>query len=117
MTPFVLFVILSLLSLTRADDRAHGLKNESPMAISPQAYTFFHPQNTQQPSVNPPCHSSDCQSLVISATVKSTPAHESVVSGANRLGTSCIAGIPFRFWFTSLVMMGVLLCCGGRHVS
>ncbi|CAA2982665.1 Hypothetical predicted protein [Olea europaea subsp. europaea] len=114
MTSFVLFVILSLLSLTGADDRAHGLKSESPMALSPQAYSFFHPQTTQQPSVNPSSHSSDCPSLVISATVKSTPAHESVVSGGNRLETSCIAGLPLRFWFTSLAMMGVLLCCGRR---
>ncbi|CAA2970769.1 Hypothetical predicted protein [Olea europaea subsp. europaea] len=109
MTNLVLFVILSLVSITRAEDRAHGLKNESPMALSPQAYAFFHPQNTQPPSSNPPCHSSDCSSLVVSATVKSTPAHESVASGGNRLETSCLAGIPFSFWFTSLV---ILLCCG-----
>ncbi|CAI9776449.1 unnamed protein product [Fraxinus pennsylvanica] len=112
MTNLVLFVILSLLSITIAEDRAHGLKNESPMALSPQAYAFFHPQNTQQPSLSPSCHSSDCSSLVVSATVKSTPVHESVVSGGNRLETSCLAGIPFSFWFTSLVMMGILLCCG-----
>ncbi|KAL2488769.1 uncharacterized protein Fot_42061 [Forsythia ovata] len=103
MSPLVLFVILSLLSITRAEDRAHGLKNESPVALSPQAYAFFHPENTRQPRVNPPCHSSDCSLVVLSSTVKSAPAHESIVSGGNRLETSC-------FWFTSLITMVILLC-------
>ncbi|KAL2485695.1 hypothetical protein Adt_30451 [Abeliophyllum distichum] len=102
----LLVTILSLLSTTRAKDRVHGLSHESPMAISPEAYSFFNP-DTQQPNPNISCDSSDCSSLPMAATVESTPEHESVSTGGIQLGAGGIAGIPFAFVFACLIAMGI----------
>ncbi|KAG8387681.1 hypothetical protein BUALT_Bualt02G0046600 [Buddleja alternifolia] len=105
MALLLIFTILSFLSITRAQDRGHGLDNESPIALSPQAYTFFHP-DTVQPSTNSPYDSSDCRSLPIAATVQSTPAHESASTGRKGLGAGGIVGIPLGFVFACLVGVG-----------
>ncbi|KAL2507522.1 hypothetical protein Fot_31169 [Forsythia ovata] len=106
MALLLLVTILSLLSSTRAEDRVHGLSHESPVAISPEAYSFFHP-DTQQPNPNIPCDSSDCSSLHLAATVESTPEHESVSTGGIQLGAGGIAGIPFALVFACLIAMGI----------
>ncbi|CAI9778419.1 unnamed protein product [Fraxinus pennsylvanica] len=106
MALLLLFTILSL-SITRAEDRAHGLINESPTAISLEAYAFFNP-DTQQPDTNNPCDSPDCSSLPLAAmVVQSTPAHESSSTGGNLLGAGGIAGIPFALVFGCLIAMGI----------
>ncbi|KAI3461435.1 hypothetical protein Pfo_018098 [Paulownia fortunei] len=105
MAPLLIFVILTFLSVSRAEDRAHGLANESPMAISPEAYAFFHP-NAQQPSTNNPCDSSNCSSLPLAASVQSTPAHKSAATGSRGLGAGGIAGISLSFLFVCLIGMG-----------
>ncbi|KAI3450562.1 hypothetical protein Pfo_007227 [Paulownia fortunei] len=107
MATLLIFAILSFLSVTRAEDRAHGLDNESPTALSPAAYAFFHP-NTQQPSTNNLCGSSDCSSLPLAAsTVQSTPAHESTSTGGRGLAAAGIVGIPLAFIFACLITAGV----------
>lgn len=106
MALLLVFIILSL-SLTRAEDRAHGLVNESPTAISPEAYAYFNP-DTQQSNTNNPCDSPDCSSLPLAATVvQSTPAHESSSTGGNPLGVGGTAGIPIVFVFVCLIAMGI----------
>ncbi|KAL0390520.1 UNVERIFIED_CONTAM: hypothetical protein Scaly_0409100 [Sesamum calycinum] len=106
MAPLLIFAILSFLSITRAEDRPHGLANQSPMAVSPDAYAFFHP-NVLQPSTANPCVSSSCSTMPLAATVKSTPAQQSTPTGSRGLGAGGIAGISLSLLFVCLVGMGV----------
>ncbi|CAK9174380.1 unnamed protein product [Ilex paraguariensis] len=110
MASLLFFWILSMLSLTRAQDRApHGIAYENPVAFSPSAFDFFHP-NTQQPSSENPCGASNCSPLPLAATVQSSPAHESRSkpnAGESRMGAGGIAGILFGFVFAVLLAMGV----------
>ncbi|KAG8371327.1 hypothetical protein BUALT_Bualt13G0076200 [Buddleja alternifolia] len=102
MSALLIFTVLSILSVTRADDRAHGLANESPIAISPQSYAFFHP-NALQPSANNPCGSSNRSSLPLAATTQTTPAS---TSGRRGIGAGRIAGISLGFVSACLIGMG-----------
>ncbi|PIN12197.1 hypothetical protein CDL12_15194 [Handroanthus impetiginosus] len=111
MAALLVFAILSILSISRAEDRAHGLTNETPIAISPQAYAFFHP-NALPPTTTKPCDSSTkCSTLPLAAvaTVQSTPAHESTstTTGDRRVGAGAIAGISLSFVLVCIVGMGV----------
>ncbi|KAG8371326.1 hypothetical protein BUALT_Bualt13G0076100 [Buddleja alternifolia] len=99
MSALLIFTVLSILSVTNAEDRAHGLANESPIAISPQAYAFFHP-NALQPSANNPCGSSNCSSLPLAATMQATPAS---TSGSRGLGAGSIAGISLVLFLHALL--------------
>ncbi|XP_059660576.1 uncharacterized protein LOC132306970 [Cornus florida] len=110
MASILVFTFLTFLSITRAQERApHGLSYENPMAFSPSAFDFFHP-NTQQPGTKTPCAASNCSPLTLAATVKSSSAHESrstPESSGNRMGAGGIAGIVFSFVFAVLLAMGV----------
>ncbi|XP_047973577.1 uncharacterized protein LOC125216018 [Salvia hispanica] len=112
MAPLLALALILFLSLsTNAEDRAHGLSSEPPVAISPEAFAFFHPDAKQHPSGANPCDSSHCTKLPLAATVKSAPAHESQspspTSGGHGLGAGGIAGISLSFLFVALVGMGV----------
>ncbi|KAK6936045.1 hypothetical protein RJ641_033075 [Dillenia turbinata] len=103
---------LSFLSIARAQDRApHGLSFENPVAFSPSAVEFFHP-NVQPSASKDSCLT--CSPLPLAAQVQSTPAHESRDSttsqpsgGGSRVGPGGVAGIVFGFVFVVLVAMGV----------
>ncbi|KAH6814636.1 hypothetical protein C2S51_023654 [Perilla frutescens var. frutescens] len=107
MAPLLIFALLSFLSFSVAEDRAHGLTSEGPVAISPEAYAFFNPK-VQQPSTTKPCESSHCSTLPLAATVQSAPAHESQspTTGGHKLGAGGIAGISLSFLFVALIGMG-----------
>lgn len=110
MHPLLLCAIFSLLSITTSQDRSpHGLAHENPMAFSPSAFEFFHPDNRQPSKVNP-CAASGCSPLPIAATVQSSLAYASR-STQNRGGSGIraggIAGIIFGFVFVVLLAMGV----------
>lgn len=108
MSPLLLFVIFSLLSVTRAQ-YPHGLTHQNPMAFSPSAFEFFHPDNLQ-PSSESPCAASGCRPLHISATVQSSLAYESRSppnKGGSRMTAGGIFGIVFGFVFVALLAMGV----------
>ncbi|KAL8516034.1 hypothetical protein ACS0TY_014638 [Phlomoides rotata] len=103
MTPILIFVFLSILSVSVAqEDRAHGLPNEPPTAISPEAYTFFHPDGLQPAASTNPCDSSNCSTLPLAATVQS-----SKTTATSGLGSGAIAGISVGFLFVCLIGMGV----------
>ncbi|KAL0460200.1 UNVERIFIED_CONTAM: hypothetical protein Slati_0647200 [Sesamum latifolium] len=104
MAHFLILAILTFLSVTRAEDRAHGLENESPAVLPPEAYTFFNPK-TQQQSKNSQCISSDCSFLPLAATLQST-AHKSASAGGRGLGAGGIAGISLGFVFACLITAG-----------
>ncbi|KAK4440740.1 hypothetical protein Salat_0408900 [Sesamum alatum] len=104
MAHFLILAILTFLAVTRAEDRAHGLENESPALLPPEAYTFFNPK-TQQQRENSQCISSDCSLLPIAATLQST-AHKSAPAGGRGLGASGIAGISLGLVFALLITAG-----------
>ncbi|KAG8371330.1 hypothetical protein BUALT_Bualt13G0076500 [Buddleja alternifolia] len=99
MSALLIFTVLSILSVTRAQ----GLPNENPITMSPEAYAFFHP-NALQPSDNNPCGSSDCSSLPLAATMLATPAS---TSGSRGLGAGSIAGISLVFVSACLIGMEI----------
>lgn len=108
----LLFTSLTILSIARAQDRApHGVAYENPVAFSPSAYDFFHP-NTQNHKTKEPCYLSNCSPLPMAAqVVEATPAHESGAStsqhGRSQVGAGGMAGIVFGFVFAVLLAMGV----------
>ncbi|KAL2239444.1 uncharacterized protein LOC105170822 [Sesamum indicum] len=104
MAHFLIVAILTFLSVTRAEDRAHGLENQSPAVLPPEAYTFFNPK-TQQ-SKNSQCISSDCSLLPLAATLQST-ARKSASPSGRGLGAGGIAGISLGFVFACLITAGV----------
>ncbi|KAK2985425.1 hypothetical protein RJ640_006063 [Escallonia rubra] len=110
MVSTLLFAFLSLLSVTRAQDRApHGLNHEHPVALPPSAFDFFHPSNQQAGNKNP-CAESSCSPLPLAATVESSLAHASRSKperGGSRVGAGGIAVIIFGFVFAVLLAMGV----------
>ncbi|CAL5436047.1 unnamed protein product [Camellia sinensis] len=112
--------LLSLLSITRAQDRApHGLVYESPMAFSPSAFDFFHP-NTKHKSTQDPCAASNCSPWPLAATVASTLGHQSVstpTSGRSGVGAGGIAGIVFGFVCVVVLAMGVYYMAVTRRAN
>ncbi|KAL6506385.1 hypothetical protein OROGR_024566 [Orobanche gracilis] len=107
MAPLLIFItLLSAIGVpTIAENRAHGLDNESPMTLSPSAYTFFNP-NTRQPSANPPCGPSECSTLPFATTVQSSPACGRASKGSNGFVAGGIVGIPLVFIFACLITAG-----------
>ncbi|KAI3929032.1 hypothetical protein MKX01_029561 [Papaver californicum] len=119
---------LSSLYITQAQAQAqarapHGLIFENPVAFSPSAYDFFHP-NTHTPKAVKPCDESNCAPMsgssafsTSSAVVRATPAHESrestTAQGSSSnnkrlvLGAGGISGIVFGFVFAVLSGIGV----------
>ncbi|KAJ0657312.1 hypothetical protein HanPI659440_Chr14g0563881 [Helianthus annuus] len=101
-----LLILTTLLFYTTlgAQDRApHGLDHENLIALSPSAYSFFHPN--EQLGLQLPCEESHCSPLPLAATVQSTLAHESR-AGRAKVGAGCIAAIIFGFVFLILLAMG-----------
>ncbi|KAG6432819.1 hypothetical protein SASPL_104406 [Salvia splendens] len=93
MAPLLALALISFLSLsTNAEDRAHGLSSEPPVAVTPKAFTFFHP-----------CDSSHCSTLPQAATVKP----QSPTKGSHRLGAGGIASISLSFLLVALAVAGM----------
>ncbi|XP_040993588.1 uncharacterized protein LOC121240261 [Juglans microcarpa x Juglans regia] len=113
MSPMVSFLLIfscmiTILSIARAQDRAHGVAYESPMAFSPSAYHFFHP-NTQDSDTKDHCSPSNCSSLPVAAEPRVTEAaqeNESSASnsqqGRSRVAAGVTAGIASGFAFAVL---------------
>lgn len=110
---------LSLLCIAQAQDsgtqpRSHGLAQENPVALSPSAFQFFHP-NSPLSSANVPCSASHCapvSSFSSAATeVQAAQVHEVVkpASKANATGVGAggVVGIVFGFVLIVLLAMGV----------
>ncbi|KAF5744708.1 hypothetical protein HS088_TW07G00287 [Tripterygium wilfordii] len=122
MTSFIfLFSSLAFLITARAQGRApHGLANANPMAFSPSAVEFFHP-NTKEPDTKSPCEGSSCSPLHLAAQVRSTPAYESKFStsskSGNRLGAGAMAGIVFSVASVVLLAMGAFYVFRSRQTN
>ncbi|KAK7404728.1 hypothetical protein VNO78_05684 [Psophocarpus tetragonolobus] len=109
---FFLFLLsLALLCIARGQERApHGLVYESPVAFSPAAYDFFHP-NAQKPETRDPCTASKCSPLPLAAQVDATQIYENKVSatqkGGKQIGAGGVAGIIIVAAFAMLLAMGI----------
>ncbi|XP_021746041.1 uncharacterized protein LOC110711913 [Chenopodium quinoa] len=95
---FVLFS-LSLFSRIAAQDRApHGLAYQSPIALSPTAYEFFHPNDHQDS-----CTKSNCAPIPLAAqvhemqseaaTTETSPLTRTTAFGAGTIAGPAIAAI------------------------
>lgn len=106
------FTIVSLISITiHAETRVHGLNNQNPVALSPQAFEFFHPKSLQPNAAAGP-------SLPLAASVESTPAHESVATHEKKhMGAGAIAAIPLGFVFVGLIAMGAYYVVSKRRAN
>lgn len=123
MASFVLPVFISFLIITActAQDRApHGLANTSPLAFSPEAYEFFHP-NTQGQSKGG-CSAPDCSSTLplaaSTAAVQSTPgvAQPAEEGGKKRRrGNHSLVSIPVGLVFALLVGLGAYFVLVARQ--
>ncbi|KAK9058581.1 hypothetical protein SSX86_023423 [Deinandra increscens subsp. villosa] len=115
---FLSFLTLISFTTTKAQDRApHGLVYENPMAFSPSAYNFFHP-NTNPPTTHGSCGESGCAPLPVAATVQSSLAEESKPRNERsekRVGAGGIAGLIFGFIFVVLLAMGVFYVVTNRR--
>lgn len=126
LTSLLLFVsavfISFLITVCRAQDRApHGLANTSPLAFSPEAYEFFHP-NTQGQSSKGGCSAPDCSSTLplgaSAAAVKSTPgvAQPAEEGGKKRRrGGHSLVSIPVGLVFALLVGLGAYFVFAARQ--
>ncbi|KAJ8444509.1 hypothetical protein Cgig2_028324 [Carnegiea gigantea] len=74
---FFLFLLsLPLLSMVMAQDRApHGLANQHPVAFSPSAYDFFHPNARQGGRVT-----SECSPFPLTAQLQETESQEATAT-------------------------------------
>ncbi|KAI5666252.1 hypothetical protein M9H77_16105 [Catharanthus roseus] len=105
-----LVTFIFFITICRAQERSpHGLAYESPLAFSPEAYEFFHP-DTKGQSATGPCSVPDCSTLPVAATVQSTPANESTAppeGDKKKLAARSLASIPTGLVFALLVGLGV----------
>ncbi|XP_039012944.1 uncharacterized protein LOC120142278 [Hibiscus syriacus] len=122
MNPFASFLLilssLALVSMASAQDRApHGIAYESPMAFSPSAYDFFHP-NTENP-----CSASKCSPpLPVAAQVDGSKALAEKVSSTQDksgrgMGAGGVAAIVFSLAFAVLLAMGVYYVLIARRAN
>lgn len=121
MASVLIFTLLSFLTITRAQDRApHGLAYENPMAFSPSAVGFFHP-DSKHPGTQDPCAESNCSPLPLAATVASSVARESKPQpeerGRTRLGAGGAAGIVFGFVCAVVLAIGVYYVAVTRRAN
>ncbi|TKY67220.1 hypothetical protein E2542_SST10112 [Spatholobus suberectus] len=108
---FLFLLSLALLSIARGQERApHGLVYESPLAFSPSAYDFFHP-NAQKPETRDPCTASKCSPLPLAAQVDATQIYENKASatqkGGKQIGAGGVAGIVTAVALAALLAMGI----------
>ncbi|KAK7312565.1 hypothetical protein VNO77_36513 [Canavalia gladiata] len=118
---FVFLVCIALLTIAKGQERApHGLVYETPLAFSPSAYDFFHP-NARKPETTDPCAASKCSPLPLAAQVEASQIYENKASatqkGGKQLGAGGVAGIIMAVAFAMLLAMGVYYVKVTRQVN
>ncbi|XP_055834590.1 uncharacterized protein LOC129903119 [Solanum dulcamara] len=112
------FVVFSLPFIVKAQERSpHGLAYESPVAVSPEAYSFFHPETQKQNTTTSESLCDDnnstpgCSRFPTTSSVQSNLAHESLSQtheeGDTRMGAGGMVGIALGFGFAILLAFGV----------
>lgn len=126
------YVVFSLPFIVKAQERApHGLAYESPVAFSPEAYSFFHPETQKQNTTtseslcdnNNTSESSGCSRFPTASSVQSNVAHESLSptdeEGNRRTGVGGMVGIVLGFVSAIVLAFGVyyVVIARKRNVS
>ncbi|XP_059311351.1 uncharacterized protein LOC132062898 [Lycium ferocissimum] len=113
--------IFCLPFIVKAQERSpHGLAYESPVAFSPEAYSFFHPETQKQNSTtteslcdnnNSTSESSGCSRFPTASSLQSNLAQESLSKphedGDKRMGAGGMVGIALGFGFVIVLACGV----------
>ncbi|XP_060188661.1 uncharacterized protein LOC132617626 [Lycium barbarum] len=102
-----LLVVLCLPSIINSQDRA--LTYESPVPLSPETYSFFHP-NAQQQNTSNENLCDDCSEFPTASNVQSNLAYESLSppeGGGIRLGHGGMTGIPIGLVFA--ILLGIVI--------
>lgn len=116
-----LFVVFCLPFIVKAQERSpHGLAYESPVAISPEAYSFFHPETQKQNTTtseslcdnnNDTSETSGCSRFPTASSVQSNLAHGSLSppdeEGDRLMGAGGMVGIVLGFAFAIVLAFGV----------
>ncbi|CAI0453024.1 unnamed protein product [Linum tenue] len=112
----------TFITRARAQGRApHGLAYEGPVAFSPSAVEFFHPNNNNNQQL-PAVTSGHPEAAQLAAAAKtsttSTPDEQSKVSGGRSgLGAGAIAGIVFGVGFSVFMAMGAFYVVRARRAN
>ncbi|CAO2814346.1 unnamed protein product [Amaranthus hypochondriacus] len=106
---FLVLFSTFLISQTASQDRApHRLANQSPMAFSPMAYDFFHPNGNKDP-----CTFSKCSPFPLAAQLHET--QEQTTSRPRTHSVGIGAGAVVAAIFAALVI--VCLAIGVYNVA
>ncbi|GAB4825431.1 hypothetical protein Ancab_008304 [Ancistrocladus abbreviatus] len=98
---FLLFSLLLSSYVTRGEDRApHGLAYESPVAFSPKAYDFFHPNAHRVPC-------DDCSPYYLATQVRASEAQKPQVSKKNHMGVGGVFKVMIGIVSVLLLAMGI----------
>ncbi|KAL3354617.1 hypothetical protein AABB24_018996 [Solanum stoloniferum] len=112
-------VVFCLPFIVKAQERSpHGLAYESPVAVSPEAYSFFHPETQKQNTTTSESlcddnnnNASGCSKFPTASSVQSNLAHESLPpgdeEGNKRMGAGGMVGIALGFGFAIVLAFGV----------
>ncbi|CAI0453025.1 unnamed protein product [Linum tenue] len=119
----------TFITRARAQGRApHGLAYEGPVAFSPSAVEFFHPNNNNNQQL-PAVTSGHPEAAQLAAAAKtsttSTPDEQSKVAssrsgqsgGRSGLGAGAIAGIVFGVGFSVFMAMGAFYVVRARRAN
>ena len=102
---FLVIFSVFLISQTAAQDRApHGLAYQSPMAFSPMAYDFFHPNGNKDP-----CTFSKCSPFPLAAQVHKTQVQTTATPRTHsaRIGAGSVAAAIFAALVIACLAIGV----------
>ncbi|XP_060169348.1 uncharacterized protein LOC132600297 [Lycium barbarum] len=124
------FSILLCLFFLPQERSPHGLVYESPVAFSPEAYSFFHPETQKQNSTtteslcdnnNSTSESSGSSTFPTASSLQSNLAHESLSKpdedGDKRMGAGGMVGIALGFGFAIVLACGVYYAVIARKRS
>ncbi|XP_057526861.1 uncharacterized protein LOC130805995 [Amaranthus tricolor] len=109
---FLVLFSVSLIYATFAQDRApHGLAYQNPVAFSPTAYDFFHPNGRNQD----PCVSSKCSPFPLAAQVHEAQAQSTAATAPRTHSGGIGAGAAVATIFAAIVI--VCLAMGIYYVT
>ncbi|GAB4859218.1 hypothetical protein Ancab_010678 [Ancistrocladus abbreviatus] len=109
--PLLFFLVISSFSVSRGQERApHGLAYESPIAFSPAAYDFFHPNAH-------PSTCDDCSPYPLAAQVRASEAQQLQVTKRGEMGAGGVVGIVVGIVLAVLLAMGVYYIAVTRRLN
>ncbi|KAL5990665.1 hypothetical protein ACLOJK_011568 [Asimina triloba] len=126
MTPIAVsfFHLFLFLSMAQAQDfetrpRSHGLGEETPLAFSPSAFEFFHPDSPLPTTTDSPLplSMSAFSSTSAEPVAKAAQVHETNTRAASKAGGGAGGGPGAVAGIVLGCVLAVLLAMGAYHVS